>query len=233
MSVLSFWGGCGPVLLRGGSVLGSAPGGFPPSEGTGWARGCVQCLIFSPLPVFLGSLSPSRGKDSKSRKERDSRKLEEEEENALKKEKVRSRALVRSSCSARGASAEANCPPPGAVNDPAPRFQAQPLSLEELLAKKKAEEEAEAKVGGGALPSHRVLAVAAVRDGWLEWGVVSWGGQARFEPFFSFHSPNSCPRQSGRPRLCGGGSRRWRSGSGCWRRRGRRGSSSRKWGGRC
>ncbi|KAK2516014.1 probable ATP-dependent RNA helicase DDX23 isoform X1 [Columba livia] len=34
------------------------------------------------------SLSPSRGKDSKSRKERDSRKVEEEEENALKKEKV-------------------------------------------------------------------------------------------------------------------------------------------------
>lgn len=112
MSVLLFWGGCGPVLLRGGSVLGSAPGGFPPSEGTGWARGCVQCLI-SPLPVFLGSLSPSRGKDSKSRKERDSRKLEEEEENALKKEKVRSRALVRSSCSARGASAEGNGPPGG------------------------------------------------------------------------------------------------------------------------
>ena len=38
---------------------------------------------------MLGSLSPSRGKDSKSRKERDSRKAEEEEENALKKEKVR------------------------------------------------------------------------------------------------------------------------------------------------
>lgn len=81
-------------------------------EGTGWARGCVQCLI-SPLPVFLGSLSPSRGKDSKSRKERDSRKLEEEEENALKKEKVRSRALVRRSCSAQDASAEGNGPPGG------------------------------------------------------------------------------------------------------------------------
>lgn len=112
MSVLLFRGGCGPVLLQCGSIPGSAPGGFPPSEGTGWARGCVQCLI-SPLPVFLGSLSPSRGKDSKSRKERDSRKLEEEEENALKKEKVRSGGLVRSSCSAWGASAEANCPPPG------------------------------------------------------------------------------------------------------------------------
>ncbi|XP_009692917.1 PREDICTED: probable ATP-dependent RNA helicase DDX23, partial [Cariama cristata] len=34
------------------------------------------------------SLSPSRGKDSKSRKERDSRKAEEEDENALKKEKA-------------------------------------------------------------------------------------------------------------------------------------------------
>lgn len=112
MSVLSSRGGCGPALLRCGSVLGSAPGGFAPSEGTGWVRGCVQCLISTP-PVLLGSLSPSRGKDSKSRKERDSRKLEEEEENALKKEKVRSGTLVRSSCSAQGASAEANAPPRG------------------------------------------------------------------------------------------------------------------------
>lgn len=35
----------------------------------------------------------------------------------------------------------------GAAHGPAPCPQVQPLSLEELLAKKKAEEEAEAKVG--------------------------------------------------------------------------------------
>lgn len=38
---------------------------------------------------------------------------------------------------------------PGSGADIWPHFQAQPLSLEELLAKKKAEEEAEAKVGAG------------------------------------------------------------------------------------
>lgn len=38
----------------------------------------------------------------------------------------------------------------GAANSPTPHSQAQPLSLEELLAKKKAEEEAEAKVGAEA-----------------------------------------------------------------------------------
>lgn len=37
----------------------------------------------------------------------------------------------------------------GSAADIWPHFQAQPLSLEELLAKKKAEEEAEAKVGAG------------------------------------------------------------------------------------
>lgn len=130
-------------------------------------------------PVLLGSLSPSRGKDSKSRKERDLRKAEEEEENALKKEKVRSGVSVRSSCSAQGASAEPNAPPRGAVNNPAPCLQAQPLSLEELLAKKKAEEEAEAKVGGGVLPSYRVQAVAAVpgRVAGVGRCVLGWPGQ--------------------------------------------------------
>lgn len=38
----------------------------------------------------------------------------------------------------------------GTANSPTPHLQAQPLSLEELLAKKKAEEEAEAKVGAEA-----------------------------------------------------------------------------------
>lgn len=45
--------------------------------------------------------------------------------------------------------------PLGAANGPAPCLQAQPLSLEELLAKKKAEEEAEAKVGAEAFSLRR------------------------------------------------------------------------------
>lgn len=109
------------------------------------------CVLFH--SVFLGSLSPGRGKDSKSRKDREARKAEEEEENALKKEKVRRgwTGLGWEWCSREiqslGNGSRGLIHVPGSGADIWPHFQAQPLSLEELLAKKKAEEEAEAKVG--------------------------------------------------------------------------------------
>lgn len=81
----------------GGTRTGSDPGGccsfyeeflLSLKIPGGWGSPRAVSGVLFPA-VFLGSLSPGRGKDSKSRKDRDARKAEEEEENALKKEKVR------------------------------------------------------------------------------------------------------------------------------------------------
>lgn len=89
--------GTGTRMGIGGTRTGSDPGGSwsfyegfllspEPPEVWGSPRAASGVLFYV---IFLGSLSPGRGKDSKSRKDRDARKAEEEEENALKKEKVR------------------------------------------------------------------------------------------------------------------------------------------------
>lgn len=94
--------------------------------------------------------------------------------------------------------------------------QVQPLSLEELLAKKKAEEEAEAKVRRGERNGrpHRCSVCFLLISGHSH--------PPNSLSYFVPRSPSFCPRPSERPRLWNGGSSRRRRGRRWLKRRGRR-----------